>query len=1553
MNKAFTKIRRFKNENSFFSGLFNKSTFIPSDKPQSTTFQKLETIVNETDTIDTYDLVFNLQMPSITESPLFKYSADRNAVDYYCNNKIHIRLYFKDENIFDTNLSPLCVITPQIYSDTTSRTSDGIYFSTVGDVREKVLEATNQAIIEGSPYVIDRDTNQPNTVNGQLEENPNRTGPFKDSKQGIDSINIVEKLGNSTYLKNLVEYTGDKLKAGTPNSPFKVYNTQYNRDELDKGLISKKQIMNTEEKKRYFDSNYQYYIQYDFNLNDYTVDTDQDTGETNIIKKTAPKPRPGSRALNDTDKSLIMLLSKNQWFSVVFQNINIPFDIKQIPENMVKLEFQIDNITPPDAIGDANLFYRNFFCEYLNVNIKLYNTLPINVHDVMFQYEDMKRAIKMGSKKYFSKIAQLNHLARRVLYYYLKDINDEKDNRYTKFYTQMTSDISTATSKTETIISGSQLTDRTLMTELKSSVAKANKDIKEFSNFFKRDNIKNFRTTFLQALMRAHGSSGLSTLNDAKIQEELTKFNNFKEKSNPGVQGRQMTTKLVTSIGEDGTQTTTDIAKKVSGITSGGATVYQTGGAKLFQTEDYNLMIPMDIHTDGNGINDMVVRIHKIHLEQAFDEQVFDRESQDMDDKASVDIKVGDAVRFVYDGNIVHAIVCGFKPGKDLNDDGTDKQMNITDFRETYIAIRKTLESQDLNKTPEAFLSLTNMRGIKFLPFKYNDETYSYAPYNIEERLVANARNESVKKGLNGKFVFSCKDTTIPILPNGYVLPFISRAKEGIQTTLNKLNPFSTKADIGNDNKLPQYSLPSYMTLEKVIVPPNFSEVIKLLKDFRGNNPDEIFDKMIKIMETNGLNESNDCKITSVKVAASNFENRKKYYQDELKNIRDVFTKTYVKDGKIIDREGAIQYIKKLYNQQVKPGVFIDSNGNSMIISTKLVFAFDLIPNNPLLSMNILIRALSQDGVPSILERKRKLSTTILDSEKRDMDAANEKLFDNDGGGVQNGGAVDVEKADQIIKDTIDLLYKQKFIDQAKKELYVSKLESAEIIYDPNEKDTTSRPSITSTSMVKSGLGSKSASGAEARSNFLSNLFKGSSGISSSSSRIGNDSCGNNTNIVCNGEDLVVTVTLKLNELISSCMNPDMIQHWAGTHGQTDSPDPADDSPVSLALSSDVSPAPPPASLALSSNVSPAAPAAIQADSPAASAAAPAAIQADSAATSLNATQADPPAADVPKDATSALENTKSISSAADVPKDATSAADSTSLNATSSTSTAVPKDATSAAVPPAVSAAASAASAASPAASADVDISKLIEDTKTLSKEVETYVKNRGRIDNEIKAAITKTIDAIQKEKDDNYIIGKLMGVVTSPEKSDKDSAANKIFTVEYDESINIAMPAMLATIKGLLEVMAKEHIDNRDTIISFDTNMEKIVEYSKSHPIDESIKSLTKLYENPDTKQLIKDTKEPPIINSVLHEQKLKDYIFSKIIDHFESITNVSEKEDYIKVFNLLRGIEDVDRPDMVAGNNNKTKNNKKSNKNKTKKRKRKNSSNRKFKFAKVKKI
>ena len=143
---SLTSLKRLFREGTLFSGLFDRNTFKTDDTPQSAKFQKIQTIVNPTDKINTYDLVFNVQMPSIANSPFFSYTKDTNAVDYYCNNKIRIRLYFKDPTIFDTDLSPVCIITPQIYSGTTSRKSDGIYFSTVSDVRMTVDNAITAAI---------------------------------------------------------------------------------------------------------------------------------------------------------------------------------------------------------------------------------------------------------------------------------------------------------------------------------------------------------------------------------------------------------------------------------------------------------------------------------------------------------------------------------------------------------------------------------------------------------------------------------------------------------------------------------------------------------------------------------------------------------------------------------------------------------------------------------------------------------------------------------------------------------------------------------------------------------------------------------------------------------------------------------------------------------------------------------------------------------------------------------------------------------------------------------------------------------------------------------------------------------------------------------------------------------------------------------------------------------------------------------------------------------------------------------------------------------------
>ena len=88
-----TEVKRYFGESSWFSELFNKSIFKPNKTPETTKFQKIQTMVRETNKIDTYDLIFNLQMPSIVKSPAFSQTKDDKLVDYYCNNKIYSKKF--------------------------------------------------------------------------------------------------------------------------------------------------------------------------------------------------------------------------------------------------------------------------------------------------------------------------------------------------------------------------------------------------------------------------------------------------------------------------------------------------------------------------------------------------------------------------------------------------------------------------------------------------------------------------------------------------------------------------------------------------------------------------------------------------------------------------------------------------------------------------------------------------------------------------------------------------------------------------------------------------------------------------------------------------------------------------------------------------------------------------------------------------------------------------------------------------------------------------------------------------------------------------------------------------------------------------------------------------------------------------------------------------------------------------------------------------------------------------------------------------------------------
>ena len=152
LQKGITNTRRFFREDSWFAGLFDSTRFKGDSSPQSTTFQTIETSVTETNSIDTYDLVFNLQMPSIASTPFFSSARNKDTIDYYCNNKIHIRLYFKDANVFDNLVGTECIISPYIYEGQTDKENDGIYFASLNKIREDINNATQEAIDDGIPF---------------------------------------------------------------------------------------------------------------------------------------------------------------------------------------------------------------------------------------------------------------------------------------------------------------------------------------------------------------------------------------------------------------------------------------------------------------------------------------------------------------------------------------------------------------------------------------------------------------------------------------------------------------------------------------------------------------------------------------------------------------------------------------------------------------------------------------------------------------------------------------------------------------------------------------------------------------------------------------------------------------------------------------------------------------------------------------------------------------------------------------------------------------------------------------------------------------------------------------------------------------------------------------------------------------------------------------------------------------------------------------------------------------------------------------------------------
>jgi hypothetical protein len=921
-------------------------------------------------------------------------------------------------------------------------------------------------------------------------------------------------------------------------------------------------------------------MQFDFNLYDYTL---KESG--GITKR---KSKSGSHDPNHP--SLLLLLKQNQYFSIVFKNITIPFDVSEIGADTVMVSLEIKNnpqigmIKPNDMYS---IFYNNFFI-YDSVQISNIFNAVITVKDFFFSVNDMLDALK-SSDKYEEKLKAMQKISRMFLVYYIKFLNSKnnKRNDFDETYKKMLADIETAKNKTQELFSkvNTPSTDKKTLTD---NVSVANEDIISFSSIFAFQKINDFRKQLTQALSRQLRYSGISKVNDELIMKTLNEMANKKNTlldpvqdissmDIPITQSKTITSKDLLNISDS------KVGTGLLTLSRGGNENYykQQGGAipltEMSTVENWNYIVPMCMASAGTGLNNMVVTIDKKILKES---------DTDETGLTSVDIQVGDTIRFVSkEGKLTYALVCGFKPGKKnkgkkttdektgekIKVDDTDKSkeysMDMIDFRKTNIELMDVLQSQELKRlAPLQFLNVTNLRGIKYLPFTYNDTDYSYAGSLDSDRKAVNiSKNGSLKAGLQGKFTFRCDISDIPLLPNGYKYSRLTKLGEKIKSLGRSLYPFPTQADIGKDMNIPEYSLSSYMTLDKVITPLNFDPVISYLKersDSDLNNPDSMIKELVKIMQKNGLNVSDGCDNSKFKkIQAADIEKRKTEFDNMSLVIQNAFYTKCMVNG-VVDPDKAIPFIQDLYNRTVKEGVFFNTNGISLLTVPQIVYAFNLIPNDLDQNMKLLLLALSQPTVYPIDKRRQ----DTIDS----IDSSSSKNDSNDLI-VQHGGATK-DEAVAIISYAIDKIAKQGFATPDVIKLYNQTLDSVSIGFNVEEEQNKMKQTMeTTAAAVASGAlvvltpaqkkaqeiidkqnssytaRAKNAltSAGNAVSSTLGSLFKRTpktmvaDGLPISTG----DSCGNNTNITCNGEDLIISVSIKLSDLVSSCVDPDMIGH--------------------------------------------------------------------------------------------------------------------------------------------------------------------------------------------------------------------------------------------------------------------------------------------------------------------------------------------------------------------------------------------------------------------------
>ena len=115
-----------KSKSRFLSSVFSKDAFTPSSGKEDIDFLKCVPEIRHTDIIDVYDVIFTLRMPeSVPKGALWTEHTDKEQyLNFYCNNKLSVKLFFKDEMIFsDTETEgsrTSCLLSPPVNIDKAS-----------------------------------------------------------------------------------------------------------------------------------------------------------------------------------------------------------------------------------------------------------------------------------------------------------------------------------------------------------------------------------------------------------------------------------------------------------------------------------------------------------------------------------------------------------------------------------------------------------------------------------------------------------------------------------------------------------------------------------------------------------------------------------------------------------------------------------------------------------------------------------------------------------------------------------------------------------------------------------------------------------------------------------------------------------------------------------------------------------------------------------------------------------------------------------------------------------------------------------------------------------------------------------------------------------------------------------------------------------------------------------------------------------------------------------------------------------------------------------------